>query len=97
FACRYPFPDASRYFFMFRASATITGLFIQVYDENCTKYDLGEMVFLKHDPDQNERMITSIEVTPQGIIYYLSCGVSETKHYEMELTLDKDIVKSTSN
>lgn len=58
-----------------------------------TKYDIGEKVYLKTDSEQKERVVTQILMTPGTLIYTLSCGTEETTHYDMEISIEKDIVK----
>lgn len=51
-----------------------------------TKYTFGNIVYLKTDNEQLPRMVTGIYLTPNGFIYYLSNGESESKHYDIEIT-----------
>jgi len=53
-----------------------------------TKYNHGDIVFLKTDPDQNPRMITVIKIFPAGITYNLSFGSHDSDHYEMEISTE---------
>ena len=53
-------------------------------------FNLGDLVFLKTDTDQKERMIVGIWVKPSGIMYTLNCGVEESYHYPMEITNERD-------
>lgn len=62
-----------------------------------TLYDIEDIVYLKTDGEQKERMITCIKITPGAHIYYLSCGEEETIHYEIEISLDKDILKTLNS
>ena len=62
-----------------------------------TLYDIGDVVYLKTDDEQKERMITSIKIAPGCHIYYLSCGDEESTHYDIEITTDKDILKTLNN
>lgn len=63
-----------------------------------TKYDLKQMVFLVHDPDQVKRMITEIIIiTPKHHKYLLSCGSDESEHYEHEISVSQDVVTKTDN
>lgn len=63
-----------------------------------TKYDLRQMVYLVHDPDQSKRMIKEIRViTPKLYIYLLICGADESEHYEYEITTEPDIATKTDN
>lgn len=59
-----------------------------------TKYDLGELVYLKTDPDQNARMIVCINISPNGTSYTLGFNGTESYHYECEFNKEKDILKS---
>lgn len=57
------------------------------------KLELGSIVYLKTDKEQDERMVTGIFIRPSGaIIYYLSLGTTETQHYEIELSDEKNIL-----
>lgn len=56
-------------------------------------FDLGEMVYLAHDPDQYMYMI--IEIGLQlggGLMYKLQCGEDISSHYEKELCREKTIL-----
>jgi len=53
-------------------------------------FNLGDLVFLKTDPDQKQRMVTKINITPAGVYYNLNCGVEESDNYSIEMTADKD-------
>ena len=61
------------------------------------KFDIGEVVFLSTDIDQCTRVVTGITVKPHGLIYALSCGSSESWHYDFEITIEKDILMTTNN
>jgi hypothetical protein len=54
------------------------------------EFDIGDTVYLKTDEDQLIRIITGIYVTQNEIVYYLSKGTEETKHYGFELTTTKN-------
>lgn len=59
------------------------------------KYKIGDIVYLKTDSEQLPRMVTGILIRPQNqIIYYLTLGAQETSHYELEITIDRDILKT---
>lgn len=56
------------------------------------KFDLGELVYLKTDEDQKQRMVTKISATLDGgLLYDLSCGTVITCHYEKEISEEKNI------
>jgi hypothetical protein len=61
------------------------------------EYDFGQMVYLKTDTEQMERMVIRVGIIPSGIIYTLACGEIETNHYPIEITADKDILKTILN
>jgi len=57
-------------------------------------YDIGDMVFVKTDINQDERQITGILLLPEGQVkYQLSCDGHIDFYHEIELTLDKDLSK----
>ena len=58
------------------------------------KYDIGQVVYLKTDPDQLARIVISMEIYAQGEIQYkLSCGSNFSYHYDFEITEEKDSTK----
>lgn len=61
------------------------------------KYEFGDIVFLKTDRDQFERIVIGIKVSPLGITYRVALGAIETDHYEMEMSVDKNIIIATTN
>lgn len=56
------------------------------------KYEIGQIVFLKTDKEQLERLIIGINISSLGIIYRVVNGAIETYHYEMELLEEKNIL-----
>lgn len=57
------------------------------------QFKLGDIVYLKSDPDQLLRVVCGIMVRPGGVnMYYLSCGLDETAHYDLEITADRNIL-----
>lgn len=57
------------------------------------EYEIGQTVYLKTDPGQLPRMITSIEVFKQGeILYSINSGNMPSKHYAFELSHEKNII-----
>lgn len=62
-----------------------------------TKYDIGDIVYLKTDINQKERMVTTIGITPGNHVYTLSCGDDSSEHYEIELSDTKDIMKTLTS
>lgn len=63
-----------------------------------TQYDMFDVVYIKHDIDSIERMITSIKVMPQAsILYELSVGASSSWHFEFEISKTPDLVKKLTS
>lgn len=61
------------------------------------KFEFGDIVYLKTDRDQFERIVIGIRISPLGIIYRVAVGAVETDHYDMELTTEKNIIITTTN
>lgn len=49
------------------------------------KLKIGDMVTLKHDKEKCQRMLTGISERSTGKTFALSCGTTETWHYEIEI------------
>lgn len=60
------------------------------------KFEIGEIVYLKTDKEQSERLITQITISPAGLRYCASMGSADTWHYEIELSSEKNILITTS-
>lgn len=56
------------------------------------KYNIGQTVFLKTDKDQAPRIVTKIIVSPTGVFYNLSCGTSDSAHYDIEISETVDVL-----
>ena len=62
------------------------------------KYNFGDRVYLKTDPEQLERMVTGIIVVSKTHFqYYVSYITNESRHYQCELTDNIDIVKKLNS
>jgi hypothetical protein len=57
-------------------------------------FQIGDMVYLKTDTDQEARMVTGILQRPNGLIYYLAICGNESIHYEIEITKEKNTLKA---
>jgi hypothetical protein len=44
------------------------------------------VVYLKTDAEQLQRIVSSITVAGTGVIYELSCGERNSRHYEFEIS-----------
>ncbi|TWI86306.1 hypothetical protein LX66_3560 [Chitinophaga japonensis] len=61
------------------------------------KYEIGDRVYLVSDPDQQLRIITSFAVYKGGeILYTVACGEKESRHYDFEMSKDKDLNITTN-
>jgi len=57
------------------------------------KLNFYQMVYLIHDPEQTPRMVTEVIFSPNGVLYTLTlCGL-DTKHFEGEISTEKDELK----
>lgn len=59
------------------------------------KFSLKQTVYLITDNDQKRRIVTKIMVNPNGISYQLSCGASDSDHYECEISEEVDVLAKT--
>lgn len=54
------------------------------------KFKLGEVVYLRTDPDQFSRIIVAIQITVDGgMLYKLAIGMNEQWHFEVEITRER--------
>ena len=53
------------------------------------EYELGDIVYLKTDEEQSQRIVTCIHITPNNLQYRLACGSSDSYHYCFEITPEK--------
>jgi len=54
------------------------------------KFEIGQFVYLTTDREQLKRVITGINIKPNGgMLYQLQSGTVETYHYELELATEK--------
>lgn len=61
-------------------------------------HDYGDMVFLKTCRDQYERIVVSIcQDASRTIEYQLRLGTTESWHQAIEITKDKNYIKTTTN
>jgi hypothetical protein len=58
----------------------------------------GDIVYLKTDPDQLERIVTGKLLRPGGVtLYELCCGIGVSIHYDFEISEDIDVLKQVRN
>lgn len=57
-------------------------------------FSLKQVVYLKTDTEQLERFVTSISLKGSGaIVYGLTCGTTDSDHYDFEITPERNILK----
>lgn len=62
-----------------------------------TTFEIGQTVYLKTDKEQCPRIVTSIKIfTNNSIAYFLSCGLIDSSHYDIEMTAEKDVTLANS-
>ena len=59
------------------------------------KFEIGDTVYLKTDPDQLPRIVFSFEVTANETLYKLACGTGNSVHYEFEISITKNVLINT--
>jgi len=52
-------------------------------------FNIGDMVYLKHDIEQLPRMIIEIRIRMYDIIYEVQSGVEISSHHDFELSKEK--------
>jgi hypothetical protein len=52
-------------------------------------FDIGDIVYLKTDIDQYQRMVTGIVIRPSGIVYILAIAEMESDHFAFEISKEK--------
>jgi len=55
-----------------------------------TEYAIGDIVYLKTDPDKHARIINCIQITDSGTIYRLGLGTSDCFQSAIEFGYDKN-------
>ena len=62
------------------------------------QFAIGDYVYLITDRDQSKRIVTAVIICPDNsILYELCCGKEASKHYDFEITTEKDTVMATGN
>lgn len=51
------------------------------------KFNFGDIVYLKTDDEQQERIVTGMMLRYTGVVIYeLSCGATSSNHYDFEIS-----------
>ena len=61
------------------------------------KFNIGDLVYLKTDINQSERIVRAFYVMETGIKYSLGCGADESWHFDFEITEQVDVLKTSKN
>ena len=56
------------------------------------KYEIGQIVYLKTDKEQLERVVFGYFYDGTLLLYRLACGTDISQHYDFEMTAEKSIV-----
>lgn len=59
------------------------------------KFEIGQTVYLKTDPDQLQRIVFGFDITQGSIIYQLCVGISTSKHFDFEITEQQNVLIKT--
>lgn len=59
------------------------------------EYEIGDIVYLKTDEEQAQRMVVFIKVFKDGeLVYSLSRGTIESQHYSFEISKEKTYINT---
>lgn len=61
------------------------------------KFNFGDLVYLSTDPEQKQRIVTAICVRPGFIEYQLGVGDQYSWHQDFVISIEKDVLKTTTN
>ena len=62
------------------------------------KFSFGDIVYLKTDKEQLPRIVTCILCYKQGeLIYKLTCGTTQSDHYDYEISTEINVLLQTTN
>lgn len=60
-------------------------------------HKIGQSVYLKTDPEQQERIVVGYILSPGELLYRLACGAEVSNHYDFEIIREKDVLKMVSS
>jgi hypothetical protein len=60
------------------------------------KFNIGQVVYLKTDPEQHARIVTSMSITKDSIMYFLSFGITDSRHYDFEISDEINVLQTIS-
>ena len=56
------------------------------------EFEMCETLYLKSDGEQKPRILNGMLITPNGYLYRLCCGTTDSYHYSMEITREKSFL-----
>ena len=56
------------------------------------KFSIGDRVYLETDVDQQVRIVTGLYFRKDTLTYGLSCGTTESWHYDFEICVEKNVI-----
>ena len=56
------------------------------------KFNIEQVVYLKTDEEQLPRIVYSVQILKDGLMYQLSCGVVSSWHADFEIAAEKDVL-----
>lgn len=56
-------------------------------------YNIEDIIYLKTDTDQLQRIVFAFIVTKDSVLYRCSCGTQISDHYDFEISTEKDYAK----
>lgn len=60
-------------------------------------FELGQILYLKTDKEQQPAILTGIHILPIGLVYRISMGLEESIHYECELSPIENVALKINN
>lgn len=61
------------------------------------EYEIGDMVYIKTDPDQNRAQVQGYQIDKNGLMYDVTRNAMAFLCYGFELTREKDVEIATGN
>ena len=60
------------------------------------KFEFGDIVYLKTDTEQRQRIVFAIKVYKTDILYELACGTTTSMHYDFEISKEVNVLITTT-
>ena len=61
------------------------------------EFEFGDIVYLKTDSEQRQRIVFKMIVYPNEILYELACGTTTSVHYTFEISKEVNVLMQTTN